>query len=266
LRPTLTGATLRPPMESAERVANVLLAFGSGEPVLGVAEISRRLGIPKSAVHRTLSALCRTGLVRQDPATTKYRLGVRAVDLGLAALDHGDIRGAAVPILRETTERTGETTTLSLLAGRERFYAAQVESPQDVRMTIEVGLRCPLYAGASGRAILAHFSEAELDEYIRSVPLTRLTEATITSPERLREELARVQQVGYAASRGERDPWAAAAAAPFFDRDGRVAGSVSVCGPTSRFGPAALRSYGPIAREAAARLTAELRSGNRALA
>ena len=48
-------------MESVERVSNVLLAFASGEPDLGVSEIARRLGLPKSAVHRTLTALCRTG-------------------------------------------------------------------------------------------------------------------------------------------------------------------------------------------------------------
>lgn len=253
-------------MESAERVSNVLLAFSSGEPVLGVADIARRLGIPKSAVHRTLTALCRTGLVRQDPATAKYRLGLRAVDLGLAALDHGDIRAAALPILRELTGRTGETTTLSLLAGRERFYAAQVESPQEVRMTVEVGLRCPLYAGASGRAILAHVAESELEEYLRSVTLAPLTEHTITTAAALRHELQRVRERGYAASRGERDPWAAAVAAPFRDRDGRVAGCLSICGPTSRFEAGSMAEYGALVQGAAGRLTGELRNGNRALA
>jgi DNA-binding IclR family transcriptional regulator len=253
-------------MESAERVASVLLAFTSGDPILGVADIARRLGIPKSAVHRTLSALCRTGLVRQDPTTAKYRLGMRAVDLGLAALDHGDIRSAALPIMREISARTGETTTLSLLSGRERFYAAQAESPQDVRMTIDVGLRCPLYAGASGRAILAGFAAPELDDYLRSVTLTPLTEATITSPDRLREQLEKVRQSGYAESHGERDPWAAAVAAAFFDRDARVAGCLSICGPRSRFEAGAAAGYGPLVREAAARLTAELQAGSRALA
>lgn len=246
-------------MESAERVSNVLLAFASGEPVLGVADIARRLGIPKSAAHRTLTALCRSGLVRQDPATAKYRLGMRAVDLGLAALDHSDIRSAALPVLKEVTARTGETTTLSLLAGRERFYAAQVESPQDVRMTVEVGLRCPLYAGASGRAILAFFPEAELDEYLRSVPLVALTERTITDGARLRAVLERVCALGYAVSRAERDAWAAAVAAPFWDRDGRVAGSLSVCGPISRFESLELADFGAIVAGAARHLSQDLR-------
>lgn len=252
-------------MESAERVSNVLLAFTSGEPVLGVADIARRLGLPKSAVHRTLTALCRSGLVRQDPATAKYRLGMRAVDLGLAALDHGDIRSAALPVLRRITERTGETSTLSLLAGRERFYAAQVESPEDVRMTVEVGLRCPLYAGASGRAILAFFPEPELEDYLRSVALARLTARTLTDLRHLRASLEEVRANGYAASFGERDAWAAAVAAPFLDRDARVAGSLSVCGPVSRFESLAVADLGAIVGEAARQLTRELRSGQPAV-
>jgi len=96
-------------MESAERVSNVLLVFTSGEPVLGVVDIARRLGIPKSAAHRTLTALCRSGLVRQDPATAKYRLGMRAVDLGLAALDHSDIRSAALPVLKQIVGKQFES-------------------------------------------------------------------------------------------------------------------------------------------------------------
>lgn len=247
-------------MESAERVANVLMVFTTGDPVLGVADIARRLGIPKSAVHRTLTSLCRIGLVRQDPVTSKYRLGRRAVDLGLAALDHSDIRSAALPIMRAITDRTGETTTLSLLLGRERFYAAQVESQQDVRMTVEVGLRCPLYAGASGRAILAFLSEPELDDYLRSVTLERLTSSTITDVAELRHTLNLVRTLGYSVSWGERDPWAAAFAAPFRDRDGRVAGCLSTCGPISRLRSAPGEEFGAIISEGAGRLSREMRS------
>jgi DNA-binding IclR family transcriptional regulator len=245
-------------MESVERVSNVLLAFASGERDLGVSEIARRLHLPKSAVHRTLTALCRTGLVRRDPSSPRYSLGPRAIELSLAAMGHGDVRAAALPIMRDMTSRTRETTTLSLLAGDERFYAAQVESPQDVRMTIEPGRRCPLYAGASGRAILAFFEEARLDDYLARTALRALTDATITDAGRLMRELEKVRADGYAASSGERDPWAAAVAAPIFARGGQVIGSISVCGPRGRVGEAEVRSHGAAVREAAANLSHQL--------
>jgi IclR family acetate operon transcriptional repressor len=245
-------------MESAERVSRVLLAFTAGQPVLGVSELARTLEMPKSAVHRTLTSLCRAGLVRQDSGTAKYRLGPRAVDIGFAALDHDDVRSAALPVMRWATEQTGETATLSLLAGRERFYAAQVESPHDVRMTVEVGLRAPLYAGASGRAILATFEPWAVDEYLEATELVRLTDHTISDASRLRAALDSVRAQGYAVSRGERDPWAAAVAAAFRDRDGRALGALSICGPLGRFGSGLVAEYGLIVGEAAANLSRAL--------
>jgi DNA-binding IclR family transcriptional regulator len=245
-------------MESAERVSRVLLAFTAGRPVLGVSEIARSLEMPKSAVHRTLTALTRNGLIRKDPVTAKYRLGPRAIDIGFAAIDHGDVRAAALPLMRDTTDETGETTTLSLLAGRERFYAAQVESAHDVRMTVVVGLRAPLYAGASGRSLLAAFEPVSLEAYLESIELVRLTDNTISDVGELRACLEEVRARGYAVSRGERDPWAAAVAAAFRDHDGAVLGSLSICGPVGRFEPARVAEYGEIVRASALRLAQKL--------
>jgi DNA-binding IclR family transcriptional regulator len=245
-------------MESAERVSRVLLAFTNGSPVLGVSEIARSLEMPKSAVHRALTSLCHVGLVRQDPKSAKYRLGPRAMEVGFAALDHGDVGAAALPLMRRMTDETGETTTLSLFAGHDRFYAAQVESPHDVRMMVEVGLRCPLYAGASGRAILAALEPAALEEYLLSASLARLTDATIVDTSELRAALDVVRAQRYAVSRGERDPWAAAVAAAFHDRNGRVLGSLSICGPLARFSQELVAIYGPTVAGAAAQLSLTL--------
>ncbi len=245
-------------MESAERVSRVLLAFTAGKPVLGVSEIARSLEMPKSAVHRTLTSLARTGLVRKDPGTAKYRLGPHAMDIGFAAMDHGDVRAAALPFMCRATQQTDETTTLSLLAGRERFYAAQVESPHDVRMTVEVGLRAPLYAGASGRAILAAFEPAALDEYLESIRLVRLTDNTIVDIEGLRTALESVRARGFAVSRGERDPWAGAVAAAFHDAHGALLGCLSICGPLGRFESALVAEYGAIVCDSASQLSQAL--------
>jgi len=62
--------------------------------------------------------------------------------------------------------------------------------------------------------------------------------------EELAEEIVRVRKLGYAASAGERDPWAAAVAAPIITRRGRVVEAISVCGPRQRFGPEQVRRCG----------------------
>ena len=169
-------------MQAVERVASILLAFAHVRGEQGVSELSRRLGLPKSAVHRTLDALVDTGLIARNPATSKYYLGPRALELGMAGFGTPDLRTLAEPVMRELMEETQETVTLSYLVNTERVYAAQVESRQPVRMTITVGMRVPLYAGASGRAILAAMSEKELDEYLAKVELLALTGSTLLDP------------------------------------------------------------------------------------
>jgi len=244
-------------MQSVERTCNVLLSFKAEEPVLGVSEIARRLGLPKSAVHRTLDSLVRMGLVARDRTSSRYRLGPRAADLGFAALGTPDIRGLALPVLQDLSRRTRETATLSLLSGHERFYAAQVEGPQDVKMSIEIGKRCPLYAGASGRAILAHFSAAQLSAYLGATRLEALTEKTITSRDELLTQLEMVRRQGYAVSLGERDPWAGAVAAPVFLGDVLV-GCISVCGPHNRFTADKVPEYGELVKKETKQLSMQL--------
>jgi DNA-binding IclR family transcriptional regulator len=240
--------------QAVERTARVLLSFIGEEAGLGVSEIGRRLGLPKSAVHRTLVGLVRVGLVTQDPASSQYRLGARAADLGFAALGRPDIRGLAMPILQELVGKTEETATLSLVVGHDRLYAAQVESPQDVKMTVEVGRRFPLYAGASGRAILANLSQAQLRNYLKAIDLKRLTPKTYTNRTTLLAELERVRTQGFAVSLGERDPWAGAVAAPVWMTD-QVVGSVSVCGPVNRVTASKAMAWGRMVREATAELS-----------
>lgn len=223
-------------MQTTERTAHLLLAFTEGKPILGVSELARRLGLAKSVVHRNLGTLVEVGLVARDPGSSRYCLGPRAVELGFAALGTADIRTLALPVMTELRERTTETVTLSMRAGWERVYVAQVESRQVVRMSVEIGRRFPLFAGASGRATLSGLSDEALGVFLRTVTLKRLTPATITSPSELRASIREARARGYAASIGERDSSAASVAAPV-RAHGSVVGALSICGPASRFTP-----------------------------
>ncbi|MFC6090104.1 IclR family transcriptional regulator [Saccharothrix lopnurensis] len=249
-------------MQSVDRVAAVLLSFTGADVELGVTDIAERLALPKSAVHRVLEALANWGLVAKVNERGKYRLGPRATELSLAALGSVDVRALALPVMEELRDLTGETVTLSFVLGSHRVYVAQVESRQDVRMTVEVGRRAPLYAGASGRAILMTFSPADLDRYLTQTELTPLTERTVHDDRQLREILDVDRARGYTQSLGERDPYAAAVAAPITARDdARAFACFSVCGPTARLGDEVRRSCGPAVVHAAHQVSEMLRGG-----
>jgi DNA-binding IclR family transcriptional regulator len=227
-----------PGTEAAARVANVLMVFASAPRTLGVSAIARELGLSKAVVHRILRTLCDKGLIAVDADSREYRLGPSAAALGARALRDSGLRSVGVPVIADLQRRTGETTTLSALVPDGRVYLDQFESEREIKMTVELGTRFPLHAGSSGKVILAFLPESRREE-ILAAGLTRLTPSTVVDADALRRELAAVRTHGIAGSNGERQADAGSVAAPVFDVDGAIVGSVSVCGPRSRFDDAA---------------------------
>lgn len=243
--------------EAAARVADVLLMFAGGPPALGVSEIARGLGLSKAVVHRILQSLASRSLVRPDPGTREYRLGAGAIALGARAMRDFDLRAAARSALRRLRDVTRETTTLTVLVQESRVYLDQYESLQEIKMTVGLGSRYPLHAGASGRAILA-FLPDDLVERVIASGLATLTPETIADPDELRRRLMATRVSGWAASRGERQHGAGSVAAPVFGMDGDVVGSISVCGPVSRFDRKAVDRYVPLVCSTAAEISTAL--------
>jgi IclR family acetate operon transcriptional repressor len=236
--------------EAADRVADVLMLFARGPASAGVSEIARELGLSKAVVHRILQSLVSRSFVAVNPGTREYRLGPAALALGARALRDVDLRRAARPVLRRLRDDTNETTTLSELVDDGRVYLDQIESRQEVKMTVELGRPHPLHAGASSRVILA-FLPRERVARIVDGGLPALTSDTITSTHALRRELAEVRRRGYATSHNERQPGAASVAAPVFNVESEVVGSLSVCGPASRFDDETSARFAPLVKAAA---------------
>ena len=240
--------------ESVDRVARVLLAFVDAGSGLGVTEISRTVGLSKSVVHRMLQSLVARGLVMPARDQRRYELGPAAAAMGASALNRLELRQAARPTLWQLRDDSAETSTLSALVDTSRVYLDQVESPQEIKMTVEIGRRWPLHAGSTGKVLLAFVDEA-LRERVLSEPMAPLTERTTTDARRLREELDEIRSVGYSMSFGERQQGAASTAAPIFGWQGAVVGAISVCGPADRFTKPAMAEQGKLVAIAAAEIT-----------
>ncbi|GAB3275345.1 IclR family transcriptional regulator [Kineosporia babensis] len=236
--------------EAAGRVADVLLLFADGPQSLGVTEVARQLDLSKAVVHRILTTLVDRHLLATDPGVRGYRLGSGAAALGARALRESRLRAEAMPVLRELSQVTGETATVSARVADGRVYLDQIESSQEIKMTVEVGRRYPLHAGSSSNCILAFLAERERED-ILTAEFTALTDRTILDADTLRERLTQIREQGYATSASERQLGAGAVAAPVFGVDGSVIGSISVCGPTPRVDDETRQKLAPLVRTAA---------------
>ncbi|MBY6366599.1 IclR family transcriptional regulator [Rhodococcoides corynebacterioides] len=217
--------------ESADRVADVLIAFAQSDTPLGVSELARRLSLSKAVVHRILQSLSSRALVQPVHGDTTYSLGPAAIGLGTKAWSQLDVRTVAAPVLRLLRDRTRETATLSVLVGHRRVYLDQYESPQEVKMVVEIGPQYPLHSGASSRAILAFLPEHFVVEATQELRVAR-PDADLDA---FLASLDEIRALGYGTSINERNTGAASIAAPFFDSAGHVIGSVSSSGPAFRY-------------------------------
>ncbi len=242
---------------TVERAADVLNAFtrADGE-TLGVTELADTLGLSKAVVHRILSSLRMKGFVEVHEGTRRYSLGPAALALGLTYLQGIDVRDRARPVLRELSERTNETATLSVRRGDSRIYVDQITPPREVRMTVRLGHPYPLHAGGSSKTFLAHLPEEEVDAYLAR-DLERLTPTTIVDKTKLRAEIERIRRAGYGISFGERQDGAGSVAAPVFDHEGGPVAVISVCGPVERF-RGEVEDIAPLLLEATRRLSRQL--------
>lgn len=227
-------ADSRGTLSSVRNAARLLKQFSNRERQLGVSELARRLGLSKSTVHRLLVTLTAEHLLEQDPVTGQYRLGIAMHVLGAAVSTRLDLHEAVIPPMERLRNVTGETVHTAVLDGREVVYVERLDSPQTLRLFLEVGRRNYAHLTATGKCLLAHLPPDELDRTLKGWKLEKRTEHSITSHARLREELVAVRKRGYSENRYESELGVISVAAPIRSLGGAVAASVSVAGPDVR--------------------------------
>ena len=223
---------------AAGRVVDILELVIGARDGLALRELSAQLEAPKSSLLPLLRTLTARGYLEQGPRG-EYRLGPRALELGLGRPGHRGLPELARPALRALMQRTGETVFLGTLAADRTavVFVDKVESEQVIRYAAGVGDRRALHATSSGKVILAFLPAAQRERILRALPLRRYTERTVTSLPALRASLEEVRQTGVCLNFDELAVGAAGVAAPIFDRDGRVAGACAIGGPTERVRP-----------------------------
>ena len=197
-------------------------------------ELSRRLHVHVSTVHRLLVNLLQEGIVEQDPATGGYQLGFRILRMGLCVLSRLDFRRVAQPLLLELNQKTKETVHLAILRDGHSVSIEKYDSPQPVGLDARLGSVMPLHCTGVGKALLAYESEEILHGLSKSPGFKRLTTHTIASLPQLKRELARIRTDGYSVDNEEAVEGLRCVAAPLFDHTGRVIAAFSVAGPATR--------------------------------
>ncbi|MCG7334983.1 IclR family transcriptional regulator [Sporosarcina sp. ACRSM] len=248
------------PIQSVDRALTILEMFNERNGELGILEVSERMELPKSTVHGIIKTLVMRGYLIQNSETKKYKLGIRLFELGNTVSKGLDIKEKAGPYLKEVFSQTGETVHLVQLENNEAFYVDKHEGDRALRMYSQVGKKAPLYCTGVGKAILAHLDKEMQIAILQSTKMEAYTEKTILDKTIILEELEKIKESGYATDDEEIEMGLFCVAAPIFDSNDRVIGSVSTAGPKFRFAGEKIEIAKKCIKEAARSISREMGS------
>lgn len=236
-------------------VLNVMADPNAVDRSWSLSSLSQTTGIPLSSLHRILSTFVRYRFVQRDPSTGHYRLGLRFLEMGFLVWERIELGRVARPWMDRLAQRTEDTVYLTLRDESDGVYIDKVDSRLYLRIAEPIGLRRPLWQGASRRAILAFLPEHEQQPIVSQAASAGIDEKW------LRTELSKVRQQGYAVSVGETTVGTTGVAAPLIDYRGCAIAAISNAGPNERFPDSRLPEVIAAVTEAASGINSLLRPG-----
>jgi DNA-binding IclR family transcriptional regulator len=219
-------------LTTVTKALQVLQAFSYEQPVMGVSELARKLGMGKSSVHRVLATLTEQGFVTKT-LDDRYRLGLKLHELGQLVVSSLELRHVAHGPLEKLRNECGETVHVAVLEGADAVYVHRIESQSTLRTFSRVGRRVPAHTTSSGKCLLA-FGPPEQIDVVVAAGLRRIGPRSITTERGLREALVKIRADGYVVSVEENERGVVSLGAPVFGHDGSCIAAVSIAGPMLR--------------------------------
>lgn len=207
---------------------------------LGVSELSERLGLGKSNVHRLLQTLISLKYARQTPQSS-YEASLRMWEMGYRIFSNLSFRDIAKPFMRQLSDLTNETVHLSERDEFEVVYVDKIESKEPVRAYTQLGGRAPAYCTATGKIQMAYLSEVEIHRCFEKV--NGFTPNTVIDVEVFCREAAENRARGYALNRGEWRADIVGLAAPIVVSTGEVVAAIGLSAPASRITSSEIERY-----------------------
>ncbi len=200
-----------------------------------IKDISEKLNMGKSTVHRILKTLLAYGYVEQNADNKKYHLGWKLFEIGSVIPRQRNLNNIDLKVLWELCEQYEETVNLGIRTYKKVAIIAKAD-PQRVLFKAGpyLGEQEPLHATALGKVLLSDLGEEELTLILSDRELERYTVNTITEPHRLREHLKLVREQGYAVDNEELSIGLTCVAMPIYNYQREIIAALSISGPTFR--------------------------------
>ncbi len=247
------------PVKSLIKALGILEYLGTVESGSTLTEISGKLRIGKSTVHRLLGTLRDHDFVWLEPYSSRYILGARVLQLSEQLSHQSLLVRYGEAVLSRLARDTGETCNLGLLDGRSVLYLVIKESNAPLRMTGHVGKRLPAHCTALGKALLCGLSREELTRlYGRGVKLEAPTKKSISTVSALLDQIDKLRNASAVFEYEETYHGVVCMAAPVQTHGGKTIAAISIAFPKNRVKSKKMQEFKTLLSDAAQELSDDL--------
>ena len=245
-------------VQSVDRALSIIEVLAEDDEGYRLTDLAVRTGLSPSTVHRLLTTLEKRRFVQFDRTCSKWHIGAQSFAVGATFTRRRNFVAQAMPYLRKLRDQTRETANLAVVDDQSIMVLTRIESREIMRSLTKVGGRVAMVASGVGKAVLATYSDEDVNAIIRRQGLPRLTEKSIVRPSALFSALETVRRQGYAVDDEEARMGLRCVAAVVFNDCSEPLAAISVSGMTSRITDERLPALGQAVREVAAELTAAI--------
>lgn len=216
---------------AVERVLEILEIMVQQNRSFTATEMAGILGVSVNSVFRIYIELERKNYVLKDPSDSSYELTPKIYYMGTALKERISIVTAARTYMKRLFRTVKATVVLTTMnEDYQTVVVDQLVSKEPIKFVSTVGFAYDTYVSAMGKAMLANMTEEQIEEYISTTNLAKITDATITDKKRFREELQQVKEEGVAYDREESIPGLICIASPIFSAGGKIEGAIGTTG------------------------------------
>jgi len=233
----------------------ILEAMATVRRPLGVTEVGVLLGLPKPTAHRIVRMLESEGLLQREPGSRRFVPGARLVRLGLGVVAASMLSAPRHAILEALSQKIGETCNFGVMADSHVVYLDRVESAWPFGLRFERGSRVPLHCTSMGKLFLSLMPAKKCALLLRSIPLYRYTENTLTDAARLEAELENIRSAEVSTDNQEFLAGVVCVAVPVRDTNKQPVAALAVSAPLARMTLQQGLQHVPLLKAAAEQLT-----------
>lgn len=208
-------------VRAVQRAMRIVTALAENPYPMGIVEIAEQVELSPASVHRQLATLVSVGWVEQNSRTTKYRIGMEAVGVGMIGMAANPIIQDGKTYLGHLARETGYDAVMSILVGRRTVQVERVAGAFTSIVDFEPGRYQPAHTMADGKLLLAYLPEDERRFIYEGNGLRRYTPNTIVDPTELEQEFEKIRSRGYSVDNYERFEAGRGVAVPVLDSNGR---------------------------------------------